>query len=412
MMKLPCVLSILLTGLPAIAQTAPRHPFPQHLTYAAGTIRPTNYTQAQQDTDVRNAYTAWKASYLTAVTATPAQYRIAFGKAGPNHAKTVSEGQGYGMVIAALMAGADTQAQSVFDGLWRFVRAHPSSGDARLMAWEVPTAKGDDPDSAFDGDADIAYSLLLADKQWGSAGTINYKAEALKVIAGIKASTIGPASKLPLLGDWVKGSSYTEWQTRSSDFMTGHFRAYERATGDTTWAQVITATQSTTASLQTTFSPGTGLLPDFIVAGSMNPFIPKPAPAKFLEDVTDGSFYYNACRDPWRIGTDALLNNNAVALTQVRKMSAWIATATGGNPARLRAGYKLTGIPLSGSDYFTVAFVAPFGVAAMTNPTQQAWLNKIYASVRAAREDYFEDSINLQCLLVMTGNFWDPTLMP
>ena len=40
--------------------------------------------------------------------------------------------------------------------------------------------------SATDGDLDIAFGLLLADKQWGSAGAINYLAEARKVIAAIK----------------------------------------------------------------------------------------------------------------------------------------------------------------------------------------------------------------------------------
>ena len=408
-MKYTGVLSLLTCLAVPMQAAVPLRPFPQHVAYAAGTIRPNSFTQAQQDQDVRSAYTTWKASFVLPVTASPAQCRIAFGKTNPNRSKTVSEGQGYGMVITALMAGADPQAQTTFDNLWRFVRAHPSSGDSRLMAWEVPTAKGDDPDSAFDGDADIAYALLLADKQWGSAGAINYKNEAVKMITAIKASTIGPTSRLPLLGDWVKGSSYTEWQTRSSDFMFGHFRAYARATGDPTWAQVIIATQSTVSALQASFSPTTGLLPDFIVAKTMNPFTPKPAPAKFLEDVTDGAYAYNACRDPWRIGTDALLNNNPLSLAQVRKISLWIASATGGNPAKIRAGYQLNGTPSKGSDYFTTAFVAPFGVAAMSNPSQQAWLNKIYSSIRTSREDYFEDSINLLCLLVMTGNFWDPT---
>ncbi len=392
--------------VPLLSAEPPRRPFPQHMRYAPGTIKPGGFSQAQQDADVIKAYQDWKAAYLVLA---GDQYRIAFGKKNPNKARTVSEGQGYGMVITALMAGSEAQAQTIFDGLWKFARAHPSSGDARLMAWQVPTAKGDKPDSAFDGDADIAYALLLADRQWGGTGTIPYKEEAMRLIEAIKASTIGPNSKLPLLGDWVKGStSYNEWQTRSSDFVYGNFRAFGRATGDATWAQVVTATQSVVTSLQASASPATGLLPDFIVAQSKAPFVPKPAPPKFLEDTKDGAFNYNACRDPWRIATDALLNNDAVSLAQARKMSAWIAKATGGDPGKLRAGYKLDGRPLSGSDYFTTAFAAPFGVAAMTDATQQAWLDKLYARLRTAREDYFEDSINLLCLLVMTGNFWDP----
>ena len=57
-------------------------------------------------------------------------------------------------------------------------RAHPSEIDSRLMDWNVPEPEGND--SAFDGDADIAFGLLLADAQWGSAGRVNYKAEARK----------------------------------------------------------------------------------------------------------------------------------------------------------------------------------------------------------------------------------------
>ena len=408
----PILALVLMFVANAQSQSVPSRPFPQHAKYAPGTIKPTNDTQAQQDTDVRKAYAKWKTSFVFPVTATPAQYRIAFGKAKPNRTKTVSEGQGYGMVIVALMAGEDKQAQSVFDGLWRFVRAHPSSGDSRLMAWEIPTAKGDSPDSAFDGDADIAYALLLADKQWGSTGGINYHMEALNLIAAIKASTIGPNSHLPLLGDWVKGSDHTEWQTRSSDFMYGHFRTFGRLTKDIAWTQVVTATQEAAASLQSVFSPKTGLLPDFIVAKTMNPFVPQPAPPKFLEEVTDGAYAYNACRDPWRIGTDALINNDAESMAQARKISSWIASVTGGDPSKIRAGYQLSGAPTKGSDYFTTAFVAPFGVAAMTQPSQQIWLNKIYAAIRSQSEDYFEDSINLLCLLVMTGNFWDPSHAP
>ena len=39
---------------------------------------------------------------------------------------------------------------------------------------------------------------------------------------------------------------------------------------------------------------------------------------------------------------------------------------------------------------------------------QQAWLNAIYDAVRSAAQGYYEDSVTLQCLLIMTGNHWDP----
>ncbi len=48
------------------------------------------------------------------------------------------------------------------------------------------------------------------------------------------------------------------------------------------------------------------------------------------------------------------------------------------------------------------------GVAAMNDPAQQEWLNAIYDSVYNTREDYYEDSVTLLCLMVMSGNFWSP----
>lgn len=405
--------TILVLAHTAAALATPLYPFPQHVTYASGTTKPNHRTQTQQDNDVRAFYDRWKADFVLAAGTDGSGhplYRIAFGLTSPNRERTVSEGQGFGMIILALMAGHDANAQVIFDGLWRFTRANPSSIDARLMRWIVPTGSDGDA-SAFDGDCDMAYGLLLADKQWGSAGTINYLAEATQLLAGMLASTIGPNSRLPMLGDWVNpaGSKYNQYTPRSSDFMPDHFRAFGRATGNPVWSQVVTAVQNSTDYLQLKYSPTTGLFPDFMKPTSTTNKNPRPVGSNFLESAFDGSYYYNAARDPWRLGTDAVLNNDAKSLAEVRKISSWIQTATAGNPGSIRAGYKLSGSPLSGSNYFTTVFVAPFGVAAMTQPSQQSWLNAIYSAVYNVHEDYFEDSVTLLCLLVLTGNYWDPT---
>ena len=50
-----------------------------------------------------------------------------------------------------------------------------------------------DSDSASDGDMDIAYALLLAEKQWGNGGEINYGAAAAAVISEIEAYDLNPA---------------------------------------------------------------------------------------------------------------------------------------------------------------------------------------------------------------------------
>ncbi len=391
-------------------------PFPQHVPYTAGSLLPSTRSQAMLDEDVRNAYDRWKANYVAA--AAPgaggvARYRIKFGLEADS--PTVSEGQGYGMLIVALLAGHDPDARNVFDGLFRFSFDHRSLNDSRLTdfwvnADESPDDLGDD--TAFDGDADIAYALLLADAQWGSEGDINYRAEAFTVLQGQLESVVGPTSRLPLLGDFVDpaGETINEYTPRSSDFMPGHFRAFARASGNGAWTQVTEATQAAITSIQANHSPATGLLPDFLVPVSAEDHTLMPAPADFLEGPHDGHYSYNAGRDPWRIGTDWLINGSAESRAQVQNISTWAATSTGGDPQLVKPGYLLDGTPIPPGDYFTSFFAAPLGVAAMCTPGQQAWLNALYDAVRVREEGYYEDSVTLLCMIVMTGNFWDPTM--
>lgn len=396
-------------GAPAPA--GPHFPFPSHVTYADGTIQPNHRSQAQQDNDVRAAYAKWKARYLVRVGGTGApRYRIAFGLPNtPAHDVTVSEGQGYGMLIAVTMAGHEAKAKEIFDGLWRFSRDHPSVIDKRLMAWRIPN--GDSAaDSAFDGDADIAMALWMADTQWGSGGTVNYRAAARRVLAGIADSTIGPESNLPMLGDWVDagGPKYNQYTPRSSDFMPLWFKHYGRVSRPGKWAKVVRATDRVVAQMQSEFSPKTGLLPDFIEPVSPNDHSPRPARPNFLEDETDGAYYYNAGRDPWRIGMDGVISGDKQSRASAARISRWARKATGGDPSRLKGGYELDGTPLPDSDYFSIFFAAPIGVAAMTVPSQQAWLNDLYDAVRGESEGYYEDTVTLLSMLMMTGNFWVP----
>ncbi|MCC6791114.1 MAG: licheninase, partial [Thermomicrobiales bacterium] len=185
---------------------------------------------------------------------------------------------------------------------------------------------------------------------------------------------------------------------------------YGRATGENDWEKVVAACQRVTNELQREHSPETGLLPDFAVLGTPSDRRAHPAEPNFLERETDGDYAFNAGRTPWRLGADALLNGDATTTEQVRRISTWIEAATGGDPMRIKAGYTLAGEPLPDSDFFTSFFAAPFAVAAMTTPEQQAWLDALYEAVRERREDYYEDSVTLLCLLILTGSFWDPTL--
>ena len=407
---------LILAGLgrwvpPADATT---HPFGSHTqAYASGSIRPNQYTQSQLDADTRSFYDAWKAKYLISGCGTGRYYiDVSGGSGGGRSAQsiTVSEGHGYGMVIAALMAGYDPQAQAIFDGLYWFFKDHPSINDPYLMAWNQVQGCGDanGPDSATDGDLDIAYSLLLADQQWGSSGSINYLQEGRNVISAIKAKELHPSARTVLLGDWASQDTGIYLNgTRPSDFMLDHFRAFQAATGDPVWTQVIAACQRVVSSIQTNYSPATGLVPDFVENA---PTTPMPAVPNYLEASTDGDVAYNSCRVPWRLGTDFLVSGDASTRAEVQKINTWVIGNTHGDPTLIRSGYHLDGTAYV--TYYDMPFVVPFAVGAMVDASNQAWLNSLWGVVRAqplASEDYFGNTLKMLGMIVLSGNWWTPS---
>lgn len=398
------------TNVPAAkpADAEPKRPFPQHTTYAAGSIKPSHRTQAELDKAVRDAYRLWKISYLKTGCGAGRSH-VDPGAGVPGGATAVSEGQGYGMLITALMAGADPDAKRIFDSSYAFARDHPSAGSPDLMAWKQVAGCADlvpgATHSATDGDMDIAYALLLADRQWGSDGPINYRAAALRAIAALKERALSPQSHIPLLGDWVSPSDPRYGAgARSSDLMPDHMRAFAAASGDAEWTRAADASYALIASLQGKYSPQTGLLPDFVqdVGGA-----PAPAEPKYLEAESDGRYGYNACRTPWRLATDLLVSGDQRALAALRPINRWARAATGGDPGRIVGGYQLDGAPAS--DTYELAFAAPLGVGAMVDADNQAWLNALWDQVAGSSvKGYYPDTLRLLSMIVMSGNWWSP----
>ncbi|MEU6999994.1 glycosyl hydrolase family 8 [Nonomuraea sp. NPDC046570] len=392
------------TPTPTPTAGGPAVPFGSHsIPYAAGMLKPSG-GQAAIDQKVVDYYKKWKAAFVKQNCGN-GWYQVISPDADHPY---VAEAQGYGMVITATMAGADPDAKKIFDGLVKYKLAHPSSINPDLLAAEQDTScqSVNGGDAATDGDLDVAYGLLLADRQWGSSGTYNYKQLAIRHINAIKADEVNPTTKLMKLGDWTSSGDQYYWISRSSDWMADHFRAFRKATGDTFWDTVRANHQNLIASQQATYASGTGLLADFVVNTNTTP---KPASGKVLESSNDGKYWWNACRDPWRIGADAVTSGDAKSLTAARKLNTWIKGKTGGDPNKIATGYALNGSQLqSGS---APAFFAPFAVTAMTDSGSQAWLDALWNKMLATPIEtgsYFSASIQLQVMITVTHNHWVP----
>jgi endo-1,4-beta-D-glucanase Y len=399
----------------AIFAQTPAYPFPHHVAYTAGTIKPSAFTQKQLDDKVANYYDAWKATYLLSSCGGGTYFVLDNDLGGGTNKNDdcVSEGQGYGMVIVPLMAGHDPDAQTIFDGLFKFFKQHLSDIDTSLMCWvetlncESDTSQG--PDAATDGDMNIAYGLLLADMQWGSSGTINYKAEALKILKGLRESETNTTLHILILGDWVKHDAKYVNSTRPSDFMYDEMRAYASAVGNAYWTDVLNECYSIVNTFDTGASINSGLFPDFVINCNTTP---AAAPANFLETKDDGHYSYNSCRTPWHLATDYLLFGDSRAKNALSKINDFMLNSTGGDVNKMHSGYKLDGTPLAGSNYQDECFLGPFTVAATESSKYQSWLDACYAALIAKgvakNHGYYNNTLKLLDLIAIAGDYWTP----
>lgn len=383
--------------------------------YSAYAIEEDTGTLSKESTDF---YDYWKEKYLVQnpYITEEKQYYVFYGdqtyaEAGYEVEVTVSEAHGYGMLIAASMAEYDNEAKEIFDGMYRYYKAHPSAIGSNLMAWQqadngsaIVNSSG--ADSATDGDMDIAYALLMADSVWGSDGEINYKQAAEDVINDIMTYEVNKTDWILQLGDWAyetdEGDKYYS-ATRSSDFIVQYMPVFAEATGDERWLTLYESTYNIINKLANDY--GTGILPDFIIKdSSTGEFVPSPA--DFLESENDGNYYYNACRTPWRISMDYLINKNTDAKKFADTLNDFIIKKTGGDPYNIMAGYTPDGTEVS--DWNDLCFNAPFIISAACSD-DKTWHDSVRDVCLNYGEDvYFGDTITMLCLIVDDGGWIVP----
>lgn len=387
---------------PADASAAAR-PFPQHVALPRGARVP-RVGQHRLDAAALRLWRAWRDRYLRS------EGGDGIWVEHDPTPTTVSEGIGYGMVLAAYFGD-----RAVFDGLWQYSRAHPSRYATHLMAWKQALRQGRmvdvaGRDAATDGDLDIAYGLLLAHRQWGSTGAVDYARSSRVVARAVLRHMVNHRLWSTTPGDWARrfGGSDLRY-TRPSDFMPAHFLAFAEADPGRRrhWLRVYRATAGIVESQFRRGSRDTGLMPDFMVhrRGRW-----RPVPGRYLESRHDGDFYWNACRTPWRLSLASLAARRHRLRPVTTTFTSWLRRETGGRPGRMVAGYYVHNGPNGKSfrGYYDLAFGGPAAVAAMQGG--QGWLDRSWRQLvrRPAVTDYYGDSLRLLAVLVLSRNWWQP----
>jgi len=314
-------------------------------------------------------YTSWKSKFYT--DCGNGMARVANGQGSGN---TVSEGMGYGMLMA--VGSGDRTA---FDAFWAFYKGHVDVNG--LMNWSVNNCTTQAPGSsdnfaATDGDEDAAMALVQADAKWGG-----YTTDAKKLIGLIKqyetSSTTTPTYLRP--GDAANNGGKGEGIVNPSYFAPGYWHVWATYTGDTFWNQLATDAYGMLAKYQAlTISNSTGaLVPDWGNSAGQNPY--------------GSSYYYDACRTPWRVAVDYVWFCTASAQTFLQNVSAYV-DARGG----------VASVPFDKNS----AFFGPFALSGMAVSQTKAteYLNG-WLSAQMDDTPYFQGSLRGVFLLLANLNF-------
>ena len=343
---------------------------------------------------VAKHYRVWKGTYLQG------DSNAKFVVTNQDHDKkqTLSEAQGYGMLIAIMAARQGFGSQKTFDQLTQYYVDHQISKDNPLMAWRqqqvgkrmVSTTA--EKTSATDGDLDIAYALILADEYWaqhGKPGRHDYGKLARRLLKAIAAREINPVTKLPRVGDWAKEGQSSEL-VRSSDLITAYFRKFARYTRDGTWTQVVQNSQTVLQKLSGKYE--TGLMADFVTVQGRNLDVGSVLP-KQVDSPYDHQYGFNACRVPWRVAYDYQLNHSRISYDVTAKMLKFFRHCQ-----RPGTVHDLSGNLLA--QYDSAAFTAPVAYAAYVLNDQK--LSQRYApelDMSLVKQGYYPATLHMVTLL-------------
>ena len=375
------IAAALILPSPAFARTSPSNPFPQVIPYRYGIS-----LDIPRDTLLLNAFSAyenWLNNYVAEEGGPDREYRV---HRGPLYDyETISEGIGWGMLIAVLMENGKNPTKKYFDGFWMYYRRNMNGSG--LMSWKVSrTGQALEKDSSTDADQNVAMALMFADRQWGSAGKINYLAEARRLIGNIMRHEIEARSYVikPTSG-W--GGSAT---TNPSAYSPAYYKTWLKY--DDKWSRVVENSEQMYSLFYHRYN--TGLYPDWCTATG---------------DKTQLSYdyTYNACLTPLKIGLDFLWNGEGDRY--LKRLSNWIIDKCDNNPEAIADGYTIDGVAIG--QYSNAAFIGPLCVAAMVSEEYKPWLNKLYNYLvqmkTGEKGGYFSDTIRLISLIIVSGHMPD-----
>ncbi len=354
-----------------------KKPFPQNKAPGSCTLAP---NVEAFNSALSEYYDEWKQRFL----------KSDGGVFSPEDNRVISEGMGYGLLLAASFGDKDT-----FDKMWGYVSGRLSGG---LMTW---TDGG--TGSATDADADIAYALLLAGDQWGG----DYGSRASSMITAMSNGSGGDVTS----GRINAGSNWGSQDVYNASYFTP---AYYGAFGGDWGGTILSNGYSILQSCNAKFGDASnGLVPDWCKPSNGDP-LDGNAVAQVTSTICkpgDCMYYaFDAARIPWRIGDDACLNNRNEAKTYLNQLIGHFVDLYGADHIEnVRSGYRPDGGAHADSAEMQASFIGPVGVGAMSLSDKTAYERAFRAVLDILRDTrfnrtYYPATVGLLTLMEMSGN--------
>jgi hypothetical protein len=121
----------------------------------------------------------------------------------------------------------------------------------------------------------------------------------------------------------------------------------------------------------------------------------------------EGFYYWNGCRNPWRLGSDYVTSGDTRFASICGRLLDFFKSASGGNPAQIASGYKLDGTVLG--TFPDGAFIGPAAVGAMVDARFQSFLDALWQwNAANLTTGYYDSELQFLSMIVASGNWWNP----
>lgn len=370
-------------------------PFGSNTAYAHG-MMPTNLPSGGtygQSSDVAAMYTAWKSKFVENCGSDKARVKF------DNTSQTVSEGIGYGMLLAVYAADKD-----LFNRLWAYYKQHRNGNG--VMHWKIDGCNSvAGQNGATDAELDAAMALIVASKQWpSSTSPHNYKADGVALINAIKNHEVSSDGTFENGDAWKPACRNPSYQAPAYAKAFKNFMADNGQNQNAFWDNVASKTENL---FKNNAHPTSGLSTNWCTPAG------PPSGSCSGSGTAPDKFGYDACRAPWRQGVDVLWWGSTVSgdVQDVinRQSDFWISKG-GGTAVKGGDGISHDG---SGNGDHNSAFVGPIGAMALgatTTTARQNFVNQLYTENKKSSmaNGYFTEILQMLGLFVQTGNFWNP----